>query len=62
VNQVRLVLAALPPATAMQARVVLVNAGKPDAATRLNAGLLREFVEPERLLVIPWLGNKRRRR
>ena len=62
VNQVRLVLAALPPATARQARGVLVNPEKPDAATRSNPGLLREFVEPERLLVIPWLGSKRRRR
>ena len=62
VNQVRLVLAALPPATAMQARVVLVNPEKPDAATRSNSGLLQEFVESERLLVTPWLGNKRRRR
>lgn len=56
VNQVRLVLAALPRATARQARVVLVNPQKPDAATRTNLELLNEFVKPKRLLVLPWIS------
>jgi dethiobiotin synthetase len=55
VNQVRLVLAALPRATARQARVVLVNPQKPDTATRMNLELLHEFVKPRRLLVLPWI-------
>jgi len=61
VNQVRLVLAALPPAIANQARLVLVTQDKPDAASRSNPGLIAEFVAPNRLLLIPWLGRKRRR-
>jgi dethiobiotin synthetase len=55
VNQVRLVLAALPPATARRARIVLVNPPKPDAASRTNLALLQEFVKPECLRVMPWL-------
>jgi dethiobiotin synthetase len=55
VNQVRLVLEALPRATARQARVVLVNPKNPDAASRTNPELLKEYVEPKRLLVLPWL-------
>ena len=55
VNQVRLVLEALPLATRENARVVLVNPKKPDAASRTNLALLNEFVEPKRLRVIPWI-------
>ena len=55
VNQVRLVLEALPPDTKRNARVVLVNPKKPDAASRTNLELLKEFVEPDRLRVIPWI-------
>lgn len=62
VNQVRLVLEALPRRTAARTRVVLVNPAKPDAASRSNPGLLQEFVDPRRLLVLPWLGGKRRPR
>jgi dethiobiotin synthetase len=57
VNQVRLVLAALPPAGARRARVVLVNPKKPDAASRTNLGLLQEFVMPKHILVLPWIGG-----
>lgn len=55
VNQVRLVLAALPGAIAKQARVVLVNPPKPDAASRSNLRLLQEFVAPPQLRMMPWL-------
>jgi len=58
VNQVRLVLAALPPAAARQARVVLMNQKTPDQASRTNPGLLHEFMDPGRLLVLPWLKRK----
>ena len=58
VNQVRLVLAALPVAAARQARVVLVNPKKPDAATRTNLELLKEFVAPKHLLVLPWVEGR----
>lgn len=59
VNQVRLVLAALPRATAQRARVVLVNPAKADAASRTNLELLEEFVDRRNLRVIPWLGKAR---
>ena len=55
VNQVRLVLEALPPGARRNARVVLVNPQKPDAASRTNLELLKEFVELERVRVIPWI-------
>lgn len=58
VNQVRLVLTALPPAAARQARVVLMNQKSPDRASRTNPGLLHEFMDPSRLLVLPWLKRK----
>ena len=45
VNQVRLVLDALPANARRDARVVLMNLKKPDAASRTNPDLLAEFVE-----------------
>lgn len=56
VNQVRLVLDALPRAVARKTRVVLVNPPKPDLASRTNLDLLREFVAPANLRVMPWLA------
>lgn len=56
VNQVRLVLEALPHSVARQARVVLVNPRRPDDASRTNLDLLREFVPPANLRVMPWLN------
>ncbi len=57
VNQVRLVLAALPRTIARRARVVLVNPSKPDAASRTNLELLKEFLNGDHLRVMPWLGK-----
>lgn len=57
VNQVRLVLTALPAAARRMARVVLVNPPKPDAASRTNLALLQEFVTARQLRVMPWLGQ-----
>lgn len=57
VNQVRLVLEALPPAIRCEARVVLVNPKNPDAASRTNLELLKEYVELARVRVIPWIEN-----
>jgi dethiobiotin synthetase len=56
VNQVRLVLEALPCAAARQARVVLVNPERLDAASRTNLELLREFVAAERIRIMPWVA------
>ena len=55
VNQVRLVLEALPAAAARRAQVVLVNPLLPDPASPGNAGLLAGFVESRRIHVFPWL-------
>jgi dethiobiotin synthetase len=60
VNQVRLAVSALPRASAKQARIVLVNPARPDAASRTNLELLKEFVDQNRLCIMPWLGGKRR--
>jgi dethiobiotin synthetase len=59
VNQVRLVLESLSPDVKRDARIVLVNPKKLDAASRTNLALLREFVETHRLRVLPWMPNKR---
>ena len=60
VNQVRLVLGALPKAAARRASIILVNPARPDAASRTNLGVLKKFVEPDRLGIMPWLRVKPR--
>jgi dethiobiotin synthetase len=57
VNQALLVLAALPPATASRAPVVLVTQPEPDASSAGNAGLLSEQIGPERVHLLPWLAK-----
>jgi len=57
INQLRLTLEALPAAAARRARVVLMNPRRSDAATRTNAGLLGEFIDPSRILILPWLAS-----
>ncbi|HEX5222883.1 MAG TPA: dethiobiotin synthase [Verrucomicrobiae bacterium] len=57
VNQVRLVLDALPKRVARQAIVVLMAQPKPDTASRGNLQLLQEFSEPARIRTFPWLGR-----
>lgn len=52
-NQVRLVLEALPAPYAAQARVVLSAPKQSDAATADNARCLARFVPPARLCVLP---------
>jgi len=56
VNQVRLVLTALPAAARKVARIVLVEPTEPDEASRTNLGLLTEFVSANNLRVIPRLN------
>lgn len=55
VNQVRLVLEALPAAARRKAQVILVNPARPDAASRTNPGLLREFIANDCLHQLPWV-------
>jgi len=58
VNQVRLTLAALPPAASRRARVVLMSPAKPDISTKTNAALLGEFFAAGKILSLPWLGRR----
>jgi len=57
VNQVRLVLEALPAALVKQARVVLVNPPRGGAASRANRALLAEFFPAGRIFELPWLNS-----
>jgi dethiobiotin synthetase len=58
VNQVLLVLEALPRATRNRAQVVLMNPPRLNDAARTNPQLLAEFVEPRRIHVVGWLGKR----
>jgi dethiobiotin synthetase len=55
VNQVRLVLTALPAVAVRRAQVVLVNPPQPDRASATNVGLLAEYFPKQRLHELPWL-------
>jgi dethiobiotin synthetase len=58
VNSILLTLEALPKSAAAGARVVFMSPPKRDAATVANARLLSEFLDAERIFVLPWLGEK----
>jgi dethiobiotin synthetase len=58
VNHILLTLEALPKNIGTKAKIVLMSLLKPDAATGSNAKLLEQFVSRERILSLPWLGEK----
>ena len=58
-NQARLVISALPAATAREAQLVLVSAPRHDLASRTNPGMLAEFLGAGRVCVFPWLRRTR---
>jgi dethiobiotin synthetase len=58
VNHLLLTLEALPESYRAKAKIVLMPPTKPDAATKSNAKLLEQFVSPERIFALPWLGKK----
>jgi len=60
VNQVLLVLAALPKRFAKQAGVVLVAPRKPNLASRTNKALLIEKIGTERICEMPWLDRRKK--
>ena len=60
VNQVLLVLAALPKPFAKQASIVLVMPRKPDLASRTNKALLAEKIGAERICEMPWLDRRKK--
>jgi dethiobiotin synthetase len=61
VGQARLVLAALPPAAAETAMIVLIHPSVRDASTESNAVLLAEYIGAERVLTFPWLSESQLR-
>ena len=62
INQVRLVMAALPRSAAKRARIVLTWPRRPDASSRSNPALLAEMFGDERVHVLPRLNAARRAR
>ncbi len=58
INQVRLVLAALPPAARRRTLVVLMSTASPDLSSRTNIALLKEFFPPDRIHHLPRLRSK----
>jgi dethiobiotin synthetase len=57
VNQVLLVLEALPENLRANALVVLMSPPKPDASTKTNAKLIAEFFDGKRIFELPHLGK-----
>jgi dethiobiotin synthetase len=58
VNHILLTLEALPKNLRAKAKVVLMSPLKPDAAAKSNAKLLEQFLAPEKIHALPWLGKK----
>lgn len=58
INQVRLVVAALPKAAVLRAFVVLMSTASPDLASRTNSALLAEFFPTDRIHSLPRLRSK----
>lgn len=57
INQVLLVLEALPPTFRSRARVVLMSPAIADAGSRTNAAALRECLGPDRVVTLPRFRN-----
>ena len=57
INQVLLVLNALPKETAKKLQIVLMSPQRTSTASRTNLKLLAEFVESSHLHLFPWLSN-----
>ena len=57
VNHILLTLEALPKSVRPKAKIILMSPPKPDAATGSNAKLLEQFLSPEKILLLPWLGE-----
>jgi dethiobiotin synthetase len=58
VNHILLTLEALPENFKQKAKIVLMSPPKPDAAAKSNVKLLEQFLSPEKILLLPWLGEK----
>ena len=55
VNHVRLTLEVLPPVIRARAKVALLSPRRPDAASRTNAALLKEFLGDTHVIALPWV-------
>ncbi len=58
VNQVRLVLAALPPRLVKVSRIVLMQTAGNSLATRTNASLLKELLKGQKAEIIPLISRR----
>jgi dethiobiotin synthetase len=58
VNQVLLVVNALPAEIAKKLNIVLISLKRPNTASRSNLKLLAEFVDASRLHTFPWLADQ----
>ena len=61
INQVLLVVHALPDGASRRARIVLMAPPEPDASSRSNVEMLGEALGPERVHALPWLDQAQRR-
>jgi dethiobiotin synthetase len=58
-NHLRLTLESLPPSYAAKTKVALMSPPRPTLASRTNPELIREFIRPASLIVLPWCqGSK----
>ena len=57
VNQILLTLEALPENLRAGAKVILISPPKPDSATKSNAKLLGQFLDPVKIFPLPWFGK-----
>jgi dethiobiotin synthetase len=57
INQVRLVMNALPKETSGRAKIVLMSPKRPDLASRSNRLLLQEMFGMNQVHVLPWLND-----
>jgi dethiobiotin synthetase len=55
INQARLVWEALPPPNRRRARLILMDAPKPDSSTKTNLTALSSHIDPSRIHRLPWL-------
>jgi len=58
VNHILLTLEALPKNVRSKAKIILMSPPRADAASGSNAELLEQFVPPEKILSLPWLGER----
>jgi dethiobiotin synthetase len=56
-NHLRLTLEALPPGASERARIALMSLPRATLASRTNPELVREFIHPVPLVILPWCNG-----